>query len=113
MVRNAAHRDYVDKRPGLGVPGMTISRLARRLGLDRNPLRRRTDKIAVCLLALILAAVLIGTPLVSIVAIGWASRNAADGQQSTRSWRQVPAFVQKATPAPPAWQPSGYSWVPA
>jgi hypothetical protein len=92
---------------------MTISRLARRLGLDRNPMRRRTDKIATCLLALVVVAVLIGTPVVSIVAIGWAGRSAADGEQSTRSWRQVSATVQKTAPAPPAWQPSGYSWVPA
>jgi hypothetical protein len=33
---------------------MKTLRLARRLGLDGNPLRRRTDKIAVCLTALFL-----------------------------------------------------------
>ena len=37
--------------PGKGVPGMKTTRLARRLGLDGNPLRRRTDKIAACFAA--------------------------------------------------------------
>jgi len=41
-------------------------RLARRLGLDSNPLRRRTDRIAGCLGAGLLAAFLIGAPLLSI-----------------------------------------------
>jgi hypothetical protein len=34
---------------------MKTLQLARRLGLDGNPLRRRTHKIAVCLAALLLA----------------------------------------------------------
>jgi hypothetical protein len=102
----------VSKRPGLGVPGMTVSRLARRLGLDGNPLRRRTDKIAVGLAALLVVVFLTAAPVVSMVAIGAAGRMAA-GQQVTRSWRQVSAVVQNAAPAPPAWELSGYSWVRA
>jgi hypothetical protein len=39
---------------------MTATRLARRLGLDRNPLRRRTDKIATCLAAALIAVFLAG-----------------------------------------------------
>jgi hypothetical protein len=92
---------------------MTMSRLARGLGLDGNPLRRRTDKLAVCLAALLVAVFLAGVPVVSMAAIGAASRLAAAGQQGTRSWRQVSAVVQKTTPAPPAWELSGYTWVQA
>jgi hypothetical protein len=92
---------------------MTASRLARRLGLDGNPLRRRTDKIAVCLAALLVAVFLIGTPVVSIAATGWVSRVAAAQQQATRAWRLVPAVVQKAASPPDAWELYGYSWVPA
>jgi len=91
---------------------MTVSQLARRLGLDGSPLRRRTDKIAVCLAALLVVVFLLGAPVVSMVAIGAAGRMAA-GQQVTRSWRQVSAVVQKAAPAPPAWELSGYTWVRA
>ena len=89
---------------------MRASRLARTLGLDGNPLRRRTDKIAAFLGVLLVAAFLIGAPVVARAAIGWVSRVAAAEQQMTRSWRQVPAVVQKAAPAPAAWQTS---WVPA
>ena len=53
---------------------MKTTRLARRLGLDGNPLRRRTDKIAACLAALLLAAFLIGAPVLSVAAVGWAGR---------------------------------------
>jgi hypothetical protein len=45
---------------------MTVRRLARRLGLDGNPLRRRTDRTAVCFAALLLAMFLIGAPVLSI-----------------------------------------------
>jgi len=89
---------------------MRASRLARTLGLDGNPLRRRTDKIAAFLGVLLVAAFLIGAPVVARAAIGWVSRVAAAEQQAMRSWHQVPAVVQKAAPAPAAWE---VSWVPA
>ena len=44
---------------------MKRTRLARRLSLDRNPLRRRTDKIAAGLAALLVAVFLIGAPILS------------------------------------------------
>jgi hypothetical protein len=87
-----------------------ISRVARRLGLDGNPLRRRTDKIGAFLGALLAAVFLIGAPVAAMGAIGWVSRVAAAEQQASRSWRQVPAVVRKAAPAPAAWE---VSWVPA
>ena len=90
---------------------MTASRLARRLGLDGNPLRRRTDKIAACLALLLVVLFLIGAPLISMAAIGWVSRDAAAGQQATRSWRQVPAVVQRAAPSTATSELFGYSLV--
>jgi hypothetical protein len=81
------------------MPGMTARRFARRLGLDGNPLRRRTDKVAACLAALLVLAFLIGAPLMSIAAVGWAGRTGATGQSVTRSWRQVPAVPEQAVPA--------------
>src|SRR5215472_3882697 len=92
---------------------MTASRLARRLGLDGNPLRRRSDKIAACLALLLVALFLIGAPVVSMAAIGWVSRDAAAAQQATRSWRQVPAVVQKAAPSTASSELFGYSLVVA
>ena len=79
---------------------MAATRLARRMGLDGNPLRRRTDKIAACFAALLLAMFLIGAPVMSIAAIGWAGRTGAAGQQAARSWHQVSAVLRQATPSP-------------
>jgi hypothetical protein len=86
-------------------------RLARRLGLDGNPLRRRTDKIAACLAALLLAVFLIGAPLLSVAAIGWAGRAGAAELRAERSWRQTPAVLLPDTPA--AGQILGHSRGPA
>jgi hypothetical protein len=70
---------------------MKTTRLARRLGLDGNPLRRRSDKIAAYLAALLVAVFLIGAPLLSVAAVGWTGRAEATGQQTERSWHQVRA----------------------
>ena len=79
---------------------MRTTRLARRLGLDGNPLRRRTDKIAACLAALLLAVFLIGAPVLSVRAVGWAGHTVAAGQQAARSWRQVSAVLLRAARPP-------------
>ena len=101
--------------PGKGVRGMKTTRLARTLGLDGNPLRRRTDKIAACLAALLLVAFMIGAPLLSAAVVGWAARSGISAQQAARSWRQVPAVLLRAASSPVAVR-SGlivYTWVPA
>jgi hypothetical protein len=92
---------------------MRTLRVARRLGLDGNPMRRHTDKIAVCLAALLVAVFLVGAPLLSVAAIGWAGRAEAGGQQPAHSWHQVPAVPLRAASAPAAGQVLGYSLTPA
>jgi hypothetical protein len=86
------------------------ARLARRLRLDRNPLRRRTDKIAAGLAAALIAVFLAAAPVLSAVAVGWAGRAAAAGQQAARLWRQVPAVVQQAAPVPAGLGAVTRSW---
>ncbi len=90
-------------------------RFARRLGLDANPLRRRTDKIATWLAVQFLVVVLIGVPLFGIAAFSWAGRAGAAEQRAERSWREVPAVLLRAVPVPDSFAGSvfGYSWVPA
>ena len=51
--------------------------IARKLGPDGNPLRRRTDKIAAGAAALLLAVFLIGAPFLSVAAADWADRPGA------------------------------------
>ena len=67
------------------------TRLARKLGLDANPLRRRTDKIATWLMAQFLVVVLVGAPLFAVAAFTWAARAGAAEQRAERSWHAVPA----------------------
>jgi hypothetical protein len=90
-------------------------RLARRLGLDANPLRRRTDRIATWLMAQFLVAVLIGAPLLGIATYTWAGRVGAAEQRAERSWREVSAVLLRSVPAPDSFAGGvfGYSWVPA
>ena len=83
------------------------ARLARRLGLDRNPLRRRTDRIAVRLTALLVMVFLAGAPLLSITAVGWAGRSAATEQQAVRSWHEVMAAYPVPTGAGAVGTPVG------
>jgi hypothetical protein len=78
---------------------MNTPGLVRRLGLDRNPLRRRTDKIASCLAVLLLAVFAIGAPMLSVAAARWAGHASATEQRASRAWRQVPAVLLHATPA--------------
>jgi hypothetical protein len=90
-------------------------RLARRLGLDANPLRRRTDRIATWLTVQVLAVALIGMPVLGIAAFTWAGRAGAAEQRAERSWREVPAVLLRSVPAPDTFAGGvfGYSWVPA
>src|SRR5262249_60702567 len=85
---------------------MRAARLGRRLGLDRNPLRPRTDKVAACLAALLIAVFLAGAPVLAAVAVVWAGRAAAAEQWAARSWRPGPALLGPAA-VPPALELSG------
>ena len=92
-----------------------VRRLARGLGLDANPLRRRTDKIATFLAALLLLVFLAGAPLLAISVYGWAGRVGAAELRAERSWHEVSAVLLKSAPAPNSFANGlfGYSWVPA
>jgi hypothetical protein len=79
---------------------MTAKRLARQLGLDGNPLRRRTDKIAVGLAGLLVVAFAVGTPALSIAAIGWVGHTEAGRQLAAPSRYVVRAVLRQATRMP-------------
>jgi hypothetical protein len=78
---------------------MKTTRLARTLGLDGNPLRRRTDKIAAWAATVLVAVFLIGAPLLSGAAVGWAGRAGDAGQPTERPGLQVPPVPLSAAPA--------------
>jgi hypothetical protein len=76
------------------------TRLSRRLGLDHNPLRRRSDLIAAWLLPVMLAALLLAGPLVAIIAGQWAQEDNAAAWQAQQSWHRVPAVLLASAPGP-------------
>jgi hypothetical protein len=92
---------------------MKTTWLARRLGLDGNPLRRRTDKIGACAAALLVVVFLAGAPLLAAAAASWAGHTVAAGQQAGHLLRQVRAVLLHADPAPATAGALGYSLVPA
>ena len=92
---------------------MNTTRLSRRLGLDGNPLRRRIDRLAAGLAALLMAVFLIGAPMLSVAAARWAGHAAATAQRAARSWRQVPAVLLRGAPLPAVGSAFGSSWVTA
>jgi hypothetical protein len=104
QVRGHRGNDDVGNNPR----GMKTTRIARKLGLDGNPLRRRTDKIAARFTALLLAVFLIAAPLLSVAAAGWASHHGAAELQAKRSWRQVSAVLLQGAPAPTTGGVLGY-----
>jgi len=90
------------------------------LGLDRNPLRRRTDWLESAIMAGLLAVFLAGAPLAAISSAGWAHSSGLREQRAQRSWRQVSVVLLQAAPrqaafrhwSPPAgvrarWAPPG------
>jgi hypothetical protein len=87
------------------------SRIAIRLGLDGNPLRRRIDKISVLSTAGLLAVFLAAAPVAS-VAVAHAVTGAATAEQhDERTWRQVEAVLTQGAVVPPGEYNGGYdSW---
>jgi hypothetical protein len=79
---------------------MKTTWLARRLGLDGNPLRRRSDRIAIHLGILLLAVFLVGAPQLSVTAIAWAGHAGAAGPQAEHDGHRNSAIRTPAGSAP-------------
>jgi hypothetical protein len=85
--------------------------VARRLGLDHNPLRRRSDVIDGWLLPVTVVTFLLLGPLVAgLVGLRVHADNAA-AQRAERSWRQVPAVLLKAAPGPMMSDNGANAWL--
>jgi hypothetical protein len=82
-------------------PGSTwLGRLARGLRLDRNPLRRGSDRTETAMLGVLVAVFLVGAPFTAHAAGSWTyatSTQQAQAQQA--AFREVPAtLLQAASP---------------
>jgi hypothetical protein len=118
-VRNAAvgmlfpvRRTGARSRSGVKHP--RIRRFARRIGADRNPLRRRVDKFEIAARFALVITFLVAAPLLAPVTGHAAAITGMRQVRQDRSWREVNAVLK--VPAPQQF--SGYGslatfWVPA
>jgi hypothetical protein len=86
--------------PQVGPPGTRLARCARWLGFERNPLRRRTDRIEAVIRLTSMVLLLVAVPL-GVIAVGQrvdhlALRH-ADAQRAAE--RQVTAVLLRPAPA--------------
>ena len=78
-----------------------LGRFVRRWRFDRNPLRRAMDRVETAVLALLVAAFLIGVPFAALATGAWVhgmARQAQLAQEASR--RPVTAVVLAVTRAP-------------
>jgi hypothetical protein len=66
-------------------------RRSRTLGWDRNPLRRRTDRIEAAMVAALIGVFLICAPVLAVVASHWIGSATVPEQTIEAAWRLVPA----------------------
>ena len=92
-------------------PTMTWTRLARALGSDHNPLRRRSDLIAAWLAPAAIALFLVLGPLVAGGAVIWAHEGSAAARRADRDLHAVPAVLTAAVPGPLMTAGGANSWV--
>jgi hypothetical protein len=83
---------------------------------DRNPLRRRADRLEFAVLTTLLAVFLVGAPLIALVVGRWAYTGADRGARAeSASWHPVTAVLKQGVPKA-AFSPYGaasFAEVPA
>ena len=85
--------------------------MARRLGFDHNPLRRRSDLIDGWLLPAAIAAFVALGPLVAGAAGLWVHADNAAAQRVQRSWHEVRAVLLQPVPGPAMSDNGANSWL--
>ena len=97
--------------------GRSLARLARWLGLDRNPLRRGTDRVESALRLLMILLVVTAVPAAAVAAGRWADHYALHRAQAQRAVdHQVTAVLLEDAPAvgiPDPYTSVQTAWVPA
>jgi hypothetical protein len=88
-------------------------RRSRMLGWDRNPLRRRIDRVEAAIVAGLIAVFLISVPVLAAVAGHWIGSAGMREQRAEVAWRLVPATVQGSAQGQIPSGPTGTVWMPA
>jgi hypothetical protein len=88
------------------------------LGWDRNPLRRRIDRVEAGMVAGLIMVFLITAPVLAAVAGHWTRATGIRQQRAEITWRQVPATVGMSAsahrdgfpgPADTVWKPARWT----
>ncbi len=90
-----------------------LARLSRRLGLDRNPLRRPTDRVETWILAGLLAAFLIGAPVAATAAAAAEHAAGVRALRAQQAWRHVPAVLMQSAGSDGSSMYESFGWVRA
>ena len=86
-------------------------KLARRMGCDSNPLRRRCDRIEAWLLPAAVVVFLALCPLVAGVSSLWTRADNTARQHAALSWTSVPAVLLEAVPGPEQADHGANTWL--
>jgi hypothetical protein len=68
-------------------------------GWERNPLRRRIDRVEAGLLTALIVVFLVAAPLLTVVAGRWVYGSGVRQQHAAAAWRQIPFPVQRGPAA--------------
>ncbi|MGE5292043.1 MAG: hypothetical protein ACM3ML_33640 [Micromonosporaceae bacterium] len=92
-----------------------LTRLRRKMGFDRNPLRRPADRVENFVMIGLLLAFAVGAPLIALAASHEANAVGERTLQAQHQWRRVPAVLLERAPANTAgmYQSSAIIWVRA
>jgi len=74
------------------------------MGMGRNPLRRRTDRIEAWVSTGLLLVFLVGAPLAWTSAGRWIHRAGLREQHAQQSWHQTPAVLLRDAPPLPSYE---------
>ncbi len=91
-------------------PTTSWMKLARRLGCDGNPLRRRYDRIEAWLVPASVAVFVVMCPVVAAVSNMWIRADNAAVQRAEVSWHRVPATLLQAVPGPEQTDHGANTW---
>ncbi len=92
-------------------PTKMWQKLTRRMGRDRNPLRRRSDVIDAWLVPAAIVAFLALCPLVLTVTGSWMRAAAASQLQAQASWHSVQAVLLQPVAGPEQASHGVNSWL--
>ncbi|MGH3305157.1 MAG: Rv1733c family protein [Streptosporangiaceae bacterium] len=94
----------------MATPTTTWMKLARRLGRDGNPLRRRSDVLEAWLVPAAIVVFLVVCPLVAGLTGLWLRADNAAAQRAQQSWHSVSAVLLRAAPGPEFTDHGANAW---